>query len=804
MVKRGYIIILFVLSLAIVSAIMWFTYQNVQSLSQTIIEAQKPDTRINKLKEFTSHVNNIESGVRSFAITRNKKYLDTYFELANSIDEKTDSLKNIFKEHAGAIDSLTLLMKQKLLLYDELIDLRYTELMNEAVKKISGKIIETPLPAAQDTTAEVKKGFFRKIFGTSKRRKELEAKAHELDSLNAIQEIKLKSIRNIVESANQNEMKIINALTEKELQLLEQDRILKIEIEKQLQTVEQKIENSTILKSESRIADANKQMQTMLLIAAGAGILILVLAVVVLLDINRAKRYKKQLIQAKEKAEQLAKFKEEFLATMSHEIRTPLSALTGFSKKLAQTNTSAEQQQYIRTINAAGHHLLGIVNDVLDLSRIETGKLKLVNEPFSVFVAVNDVCSLLSVKANEKNILLSADAEAVKYDVVNGDELRLKQALINIVGNAIKFTEKGGIKIEVQKQLGTQQNSVSNFKFQISDSGIGIAKEKLSHIFEAYTHVANVEKKYGGTGLGLSITKKIIELQNGTISVDSVLGRGTTVNFEIPFQILEELKDQPAKIIAPITLNNLSGLKVLLAEDDELNRELAYSALKQMNADVAVVSSGRQAIEEVLMKPFDSVLMDIQMPVMNGKEATAFIREHVSKTLPIIGITANVMNDARQECTDAGMNEIILKPFDQNSIVPVLLPLISKHQAALSNQNIFSFSTDSLTKASNGKRDFVVKMLKVFISSNKSLLEKTALAANESNFEQAASYVHRLIPSFRQLSLDAFANRLKNLEWLCLNAENKTAIGRQVQTTATDFITLEKILQEEIERLEKL
>ncbi len=801
MLKRGYIVLIFILPLAVVSAMMWFTFKNSQSLSKTVLLSQQPDVRLNKLKEFSAKVNNAESGVRSFAITRDKKYLEDYFELVNTIDAQSDSLKKLFTENGSGIDSLTHLMKQKLWLYDELIDMRYNQLMNEAVKKISGKIVETPLAIQTDTLVEEKKGFFRKIFGTSKRRKELEAKAHELDSLNTLQQAKIENIKSAVEATRKNEMKIINALSEKELQLLEDDKVLKIEIEKQIQAIEGEIENSIKLKSEQVIRDSEKRVRAMLAIAAGAGLLILILTIVILLDINRTNRYKKQLIQAREKAEQLARFKEEFLATISHEIRTPLSALTGFSKKLSQTNTSAQQQQYIRTINAAGDHLLGIVNDVLDLSRIETGKLKLLTEPFSVYVAVNDVCGLLSIKASEKNIVLQADAENVKYDLVSGDELRLKQVLINIIGNAIKFTDKGGVKIEVSK-VANANSKLSTFKFQISDSGIGIAKDKLNSIFDAYEQAGNIEKKYGGTGLGLSITKKIIELQKGTISAYSELGKGTTFNFELNYEIIDELSSQVLKPPVEETKKNVEGLTFLLAEDDELNRELATSALAQMKVNATVVSNGKQAVEAILTHNFDSVLMDIQMPVMSGKEATQFIREHISKTLPVIGITANVMNDAKNECIQAGMNEIVLKPFDESSIISVLLPLIDNHKAALKNQNIFSFSTDSLTQASNGKKDFVIKMLKVFISSNKSLLAKTEQAVNENNWEQAASCVHRLIPSFRQLSLNVFAGNLKNLEWLCMNAENKSAIKKKVSSMIGDFNELENLLVARIAQLE--
>lgn len=797
MLKRGYIILLFLLSLAVGAVLTWFTYKSIHALSLSIQQSQKPDMRVAELKQFVLSVNNAESDVRSFAITRDKKYLDNYFELVNVIDTQSVSLKKIFSDSPVEIDSISSLIKKKLTLYNQLIDLRYKELMDEAVSKISGKLEDVPdTIILADTVVREKGGFFKRMFGSSKRIREMEQKAKALDSLNSMQAVKLSTIKRAVTDAKENEMKIITKLSEQELNLLEEDRQLKSALQYQITVLEEKIIRNNAHTSQIVIRETSRQMRTMMVVAIVSALLILILTIIILLDVRRTNRYKKQLELARNKAEELAKFKEDFLATMSHEIRTPLSALTGFSKKLMQTNTSSEQKQYIRTINVAGDHLLNIVNDVLDLSRIETGKLQFTTEPFSVYETVTDMHTLMSQKAAEKNISFTLDASEVKRDVVKGDALRLKQALLNVCGNAIKFTSKGSVHLHVR-------HVSNNYLFSIADTGIGIPEDKLSEIFNPYEQANNIEKNYGGTGLGLAITKKIVELQQGSINIESKVGKGTIITISLPYEKTNDVAAiVPEEEIAAAP--ELKGYKILLAEDDELNQELAATLLTSVGAEIINAKNGKQAIEKLLLENADAILMDIQMPELNGRQATIFIREHISKTIPIIGVTANMMNDAKNECVEAGMNEVILKPFEIAELNSILLPLISHHKKAQAAEvNILDYTLNSLFKTSNGKSDFVIKMLKIFLSSNSKLIEKTLRFTDEKNYEQAAATVHRLIPSFRQLGMEAFAAIFKNIEWLLLNAENKSSVIPLLNSCWQQFLKLEKKLTADIAKMEQ-
>ena len=757
-----------IVALAAAVFLTWYNFRNTTALSHTIENLQKPDTRISDLNLLVLNVNNAESDVRSFAITRNKDYLASYYNMVSASDSQMIHLKSLFAGYEKEFDDISKSVKKKFELYDELIDLRYRQLINEAMSKISGNVKDIVIPADNDSVAATKQNFFKRLFSSGKRMRELEEKAILLDSLNELQSQKLSSIKKTVTAAQENEVKQISILSEKELLLLEQDKALKEQLQEQVNNLEGKIRINNEIQSQKVVYDSRQQMQTVMAVTLFASVFILLLSIIILTGISRANRYKTELEKAKAKSEQLAKFKEDFLASMSHEIRTPLSAITGFTKRLLNTSATSEQKQYIRTIDMAGDHLLNIVNDVLDLSRIETGKLQLKNENFSVAALVNDVYSMLSQKASEKHINFTADTTSVMRDVVEGDPLRLRQILINIVANAIKFTNEGSVHLMVTKP------EKDKYSFKVSDTGIGIPEEKLQRIFNPYEQADNIEKNYGGTGLGLAITGKITELLHGDIAIESRLQKGTVITVTIPYRQVETADAHTT--VSKQEEKYLLNENILIAEDDDLNRELAIASLKEAGADVITAHNGKEAIEKILLNNPVAVLMDVQMPEMNGRQAVMFIREHISKTLPVIGITANMMNDARQECADAGMNEVLLKPFDTKQLATILMPLIEryKEQSALVT-DVFSFNLSSLYKTSNGKSDFVIKMLKIFVSSNTKLFDNTLRFTEEEKYAEAAAHLHRMIPSFRQLELDHFTKIFKNLEWLLLEGSDKKA-----------------------------
>ena len=402
-------------------------------------------------------------------------------------------------------------------------------------------------------------------------------------------------------------------------------------------------------------------------------------------DITLRKRVEEELIEAKSITEKSLRYKDQFLANMSHEIRTPMNAIVGFTELLLNTPLHAEQRQYIDAIKVSGENLLVIINDILDFSKLEAGAIHFERIPFRLNEVVSTLTDLMLPKSVEKGITLSVNIDPRIPTHLTGDPTRLNQILLNLVGNAIKFTERGEVKISVWP-LWESDNGIE-LRFSVADTGIGIEPHMLDIIFEVFTQTASdTTRKYGGSGLGLAIVKQFVEKQDGKVGVESTPGNGSTFWFTLPFgKCMEE--EAVAKPVYPDRpSHSTSGLRILLVEDNKLNQLLAGKALSDWNCEVEVADNGLIALEKMTRADFDLVLMDIQLPEMDGYEATRYIRKTLPPPkchVPIIAVTAHAMRSEAQKCSEAGMNGYISKPFSPKilyeGIMNVLKPLGEIH-----------------------------------------------------------------------------------------------------------------------------
>jgi signal transduction histidine kinase/ActR/RegA family two-component response regulator len=379
---------------------------------------------------------------------------------------------------------------------------------------------------------------------------------------------------------------------------------------------------------------------------------------------------------AKEAAEASERAKHQFLANMSHEIRTPMNAIKGMTDILIRREPKKEQKEYLDGIKQSSDSLLVIINDILDLSKIEAGKIELEKEPFSINELVNNVHLMMQFKAEEKGLELNKNLPDQNLQVI-GDATRLRQILVNLIGNAIKFTEKGVVTTHVK----LQENEVH---FTVSDTGVGIGADRLDKIFESFEQAySDTTRKFGGTGLGLSISKKLVELQGGRIWVESEKGKGSQFHFTIPGEVAEKQKSLSQPVVVESTPNTLlKGIRILLVEDNTFNAIVAEEELEDAIEGVVVdvAENGAIAVEKVRSGAYDLILMDVQMPVMNGYEATEKIRAMTNgkSGIPIIAMTANVMREEVELCYQAGMNDFIGKPFETNTLIKKMNELIQK------------------------------------------------------------------------------------------------------------------------------
>ncbi len=395
-------------------------------------------------------------------------------------------------------------------------------------------------------------------------------------------------------------------------------------------------------------------------------------------DITDRQKATQALISAKEQAEKSSHFKSEFLSIMSHEIRTPMNAVIGTTNLLLSENPLPEQLEYLNILKFSGENLLAIINDILDYNKIEAGKLELNAQPFNVQSLAQKIKQSFYAKATEKDLEIDLFVDPGVPANIIGDQVRLGQVLNNLLSNAIKFTHKGKVSLLLNKEVVTDKNAT--IKFCVADTGIGIAPENLAMIFDPFTQESQShENDYGGTGLGLAITKRLIELHKSKISVTSEPAKGTEFSFSITFDIASQAQNNDGLAMPAVvasTARSLQGMRVLVVDDNKMNLLIASKFLKKWLIEVDEAISGEVAINLMKNNSYDLILMDLQMPEMDGFETTRIIRQ-TDITIPIIALTADAMPETHSKALAAGMHGYLTKPF----VPDVLFDKIARHYA---------------------------------------------------------------------------------------------------------------------------
>jgi signal transduction histidine kinase/CheY-like chemotaxis protein/HPt (histidine-containing phosphotransfer) domain-containing protein/CHASE3 domain sensor protein len=758
------LIITFVI-LGLIGSLGFVAYYKFSGIVLKVSEATNTDRSIALAKEILSDLTIAENKVKSYTLTRDELYVYQFDSVAVDIEEKIVLLySGVNKSIAtnGDMDTLINLVSLKFDILSSLLTLQNEFRVQEAFGKIEERLNnEVEKESFVEAREKKKLSLFRK------KEKEM---LKEKDSPTEISKLK-NDLKTVSKLESQKEQELIT----RELELIKADAVVTLTISSLLKHFEDEElkrieERSEFVRTE---VDTTKILIATVCVVTSLFLLIMIYTTVNYLRANN--RYLRMIKKAKRDSEQLTRAKERFIATISHELRTPMNSIVGFTEQIAQGPLTRLQKAQIEIVRKASDHLLHLINEFLDFSRLQENKLTLSMTPFCPSSVIQEVVEISSSLANSKGISLHYEFSEQTEQVLVGDAFRLRQILLNVIGNAIKFTPEGGVEIKASlENIGDEKMLL---KIQIIDTGIGIDKDKLNSIFDVFEQESNsTSSQFGGSGLGLSITKRLIDLHGGTIALASKKKVGTSVEINLPYTLGKYLELSESKALH-LKLEDIKGLKVLVVDDEKYNRDLLKAILRKWLVEVTELEDGEQVSKHIQNNPTDLILMDVRMPLVSGIEATLEVRqlEHSAASVPIILLTAAVTEEDRMNYLNSGVDMVLAKPFIEAQLIEAIFYVLGKGEFIEEKKNVelnTEISFEALRQTCEDDHEFYTEMLSAL---HKSILDTQVSlrsALEQSDYKSIAELAHRICAPVKHIRAERLYSLFKKMENLCRSNAN--------------------------------
>ena len=788
------------------------TYNQFSTIVNRVTDETRPDDRLVAAHSLENDLTLLGNNAKTYSLTGDRIYLDRFYKTATDIDKQSNRLAAMNQKADDDLDmdKLDSLISEKFAVLNELLFAQDQFRVQEALSKVVNSIEQSSIGDKQtkavvaDVTVDEKPK--RKLLGWIKRNKKEE-------EVGAVEEIELDNPLVEVENVNKEikqiqseEMKIEKGLKESELHLITLDNKLTKEITDFLDDFEAKEQAQLQVAAGVAKLEASKTNSQIAIFCVLLGLLMVFIVYLILKYVSRNNLYKIALKKSKEESENLAHTRERFMANMSHEIRTPMNAIAGFADQLEETNLNGVQREYVNMIQKSSEHLIYLINDVLDFSKLQNGKLKLDAAGFKIRDVANEVTAFGKQLAHDKDVVVTCKVDPAIPEILIGDAFRLRQILLNLISNAIKFTSEGNVQLLVEADG-------ESLKLNVKDTGIGMNQETMKRVFLEFEQAsAGTAKDHGGTGLGLSISKMLAEMMNGTLILESEESIGTTATLQVPMEIgIQEDIKEPAIESVPLSIQH-----VLIVDDEEFNRKLLIAILERHQVSYKTANNGKEAVETVQNNHFDLILMDARMPIMNGIEATQVIRrleDEQKRNVKIITLTAAISQKEWHEFKDAGMNGYVAKPYKEIDL------LVEIERVCSSNQNSVpefektetkkeldekKVDFDIMRKISGGENAFYIDMLETFNHSTNEGLKIILIGYSNDDWEMVANEAHKISSPCKHLGAHDLYFMLKRIENITRSRKGTKLIKDALKSlqNEVDLVTAE--IETELLRLKEL